>query len=37
MARITLVDKRGFQKIGYPFDQTTPGRIAHDMRMLARE
>jgi len=37
MARITLVDKRGMQRVGYPFDQTTPGRIAHDMRMLARE
>jgi protein SCO1/2 len=37
MARITLVDKKGFQKVGYPFDQTTPERIAHDMRALARE
>lgn len=36
MARIVLIDKRGFQRVGYPFDQTTPGRIAHDMRMLAR-
>jgi protein SCO1 len=37
MARIVLIDKRGYQKVGYPFDQTTPGRIAHDMRLLARE
>jgi protein SCO1 len=37
MARIVLIDKRGFQRVGYPFDQTTPGRIAHDMRLLARE
>jgi protein SCO1/2 len=37
MARITLIDNRGYQKIGYPFDQTTPGRIAHDMRLLARD
>jgi protein SCO1/2 len=37
MARIVLIDKRGMQRIGYPFDQTTPGRIAHDMRLLASE
>jgi protein SCO1/2 len=37
MARITLVDKKGMQRVGYPFDQTTPARIAHDMRLLARE
>jgi protein SCO1/2 len=36
MARIVLIDKRGMQRVGYPFDQTTPGRIAHDMRLLAR-
>jgi protein SCO1/2 len=37
MARIVLIDKRGMQRIGYPMDQTTPGRIAHDMRLLASE
>jgi protein SCO1/2 len=37
MARIVLIDKRGYQRVGYPFDQTTPARIAHDMRLLARE
>jgi protein SCO1/2 len=37
MARIVLIDKQGMQRVGYPFDQTTPGRIAHDMRLLARE
>ena len=37
MARIVLIDKQGVQRVGYPFDQTTPGRIAHDMRLLARE
>jgi protein SCO1/2 len=37
MARIVLLDKRGMQRIGYPFDQTTPDRIAHDMRLLASE
>lgn len=37
MARIVLIDKRGMQRVGYPMDQTTPGRIAHDMRLLAQE
>jgi protein SCO1/2 len=37
MARIVLIDKHGVQRVGYPMDQTTPDRIAHDMRMLARE
>ena len=33
-ARIVLVDGRGFQRIGFPVDQATPERIAHDVRML---
>ena len=37
MARIVLVDKLGFQKIGYPLEQTTPDRIAHDMRLLEKQ
>lgn len=37
MARIVLIDKKGMQRVGYPFDQTTPDRIAHDMRLLAAE
>jgi protein SCO1 len=37
MARIVLIDKQGFQKIGYPMDQTTPDRIAHDMRLLEKQ
>jgi protein SCO1 len=37
MARIVLIDKKGMQRIGYPLDQTTPDRIAHDLRLLARE
>jgi hypothetical protein len=32
-----LIDKRGMQRIGYPLDQTTPDRIAHDLRLLAAE
>jgi protein SCO1/2 len=37
MARIVLIDKRGMQRVGYPLDQTTPQRIAHDVRLLAAE
>jgi len=33
-ARIVLVDDRGFQRIGFPVDQATPERIAHDVRLL---
>ncbi len=36
-ARIVLVDKRGFQRIGFPLAQATPERIAHDLRLLERE
>jgi protein SCO1/2 len=37
MARLVLVDKRGFQRIGYPASQVTPERLAHDLRLLAKE
>ena len=37
MARITLVDARGFQRVGYPVSQATPERISHDLRLLERE
>jgi protein SCO1/2 len=36
-ARITLVDRRGFQRVGYPGAQATPERLAHDIRRLERE
>lgn len=36
-ARFTLVDKRGFQRIGFPGDQATPETLAHDVRLLAAE
>jgi protein SCO1/2 len=36
-ARFTLVDKRGFQRIGFPIAQATPERLAHDLRLLERE
>jgi protein SCO1 len=36
-ARITLVDKHGYQRIGFPGGQATPERLAHDLRLLERE
>jgi protein SCO1/2 len=36
-ARFTLVDSRGFQRVGYPGSEATPERLAHDLRMLERE
>jgi protein SCO1 len=36
-ARFTLVDSRGFQRVGYPGAQATPERLAHDLRLLERE
>lgn len=36
-ARLTLVDARGFQRVGYPGAQATPERLAHDLRLLERE
>jgi protein SCO1 len=36
-AIITLVDKRGFQRVADPVDQTNPEQLAHDVRLLERE
>jgi protein SCO1 len=36
-ARFTLVDARGFQRVGYPGAEATPERLAHDLRILERE
>src|ERR671915_1263621 len=36
-ARFTLVDKRGFQRVGYPGFEATSERIAHDIRLLQGE
>ncbi len=36
-ARFTLVDKKGFQRIGFPGDEATPETLAHDLRLLAQE
>jgi protein SCO1 len=36
-ARFTLVDEKGFQRVGYPGFEATPERIAHDIRILQAE
>jgi protein SCO1/2 len=36
-ARVTLVDARGYQRIGYPGSEATPERLAHDLALLERE
>ena len=35
--RIVLIDRRGMQRIGFPASQTTPERLAHDIRALEAE
>jgi protein SCO1 len=37
MARLVLIDKRGYQRVGYPSSQVTPERLAHDLRLLEKE
>jgi protein SCO1/2 len=36
-ARVTLVDARGIQRVGYPGSEATPERLAHDLALLERE
>jgi protein SCO1 len=36
-SRFTLVDKKGFQRIGFPGQEATPERLAHDIRLLEQE
>ena len=36
-ARTVLIDKRGFQRSGFPVAQATPEAIAHDLKLLADE
>jgi protein SCO1/2 len=35
--RITLVDKHGFQRIGFPDQEATSETVAHDVRLLQQE
>jgi protein SCO1/2 len=34
---VMLLDKRGFERVGFPADQLTPESLAHDIRTLERE
>jgi protein SCO1 len=36
-AQLTLVDRNGFQRVGFPGSQLTPERLAHDVKLLERE
>ena len=36
MARAVLVDAEGYQRVGYPMQETSPDMIAHDLRVLER-
>lgn len=34
--RFVLVDARGIQRVGFPLEEATPERLAHDIRLLER-
>jgi protein SCO1 len=34
---LTLVDRRGMQRVGYPGAEVTPERLAHDLRLLEKQ
>ena len=36
ISHILLVDRRGFERVGFPAQETTPERLAHDLRVLER-
>ncbi|MCW3009693.1 MAG: electron transport protein SCO1/SenC [Solirubrobacterales bacterium] len=36
-ARVELIDKRGFRRVGFPLDQLNPDALAHDIRKLQAE
>jgi protein SCO1/2 len=36
-ASVVLLDRAGRQRIGFPLNQLTPERLAHDIRLLGRE
>ena len=36
-AFVLLIDKRGFERIGFAADQLTPEQLAHDIRVLQAE
>jgi protein SCO1/2 len=34
---VMLIDKRGYERVGFPADQLTPEGLVHDIRVLERE
>lgn len=34
---VMLIDKRGYERVGFPADELTPEGLAHDIRALERE
>lgn len=34
---VFLIDKRGFERVGFPADALTPEQLAHDIRVLERQ
>ncbi len=34
---VLLIDKRGYERVGFPADQLTPDGLAHDIRVLEAE
>ena len=34
---VMLIDKRGYERVGFPADELTPEGLAHDIRVLERE
>ena len=34
---VLLIDKRGYERVGFPADQLTPEQLAHDIRVLESE
>lgn len=36
-ARVEVIDKNGFRRVGFPLDQLTPDALAHDIRRLDAE
>jgi protein SCO1/2 len=37
ISHILLIDRSGFERVGFPAQETTPERLAHDLRVLERE
>jgi protein SCO1 len=34
---VLLIDRRGFERVGFAADQLTPEGLSHDIRVLERE